>query len=144
MKSTIDLDAVATIFREVQRSFPHLRMLLELDHPHVDISMDIPEQEGLRFTVNLNLQGDELHMSAGGFWLEWFPCTDESVVRHFLEAVRGILSGRFRILQYSRWGRVIGAELQQPRDGDWETIGISSHSFLPFRWLSTPGVLRNA
>jgi hypothetical protein len=35
--------------------------------------MEVPRQSGLAFDVILNLQGDELHLSAGAFWLEWFP-----------------------------------------------------------------------
>ncbi len=38
------------------------------------VELEIPKQPGLDFDVNLNLQGDELHLNAGtGFWLEWFP-----------------------------------------------------------------------
>jgi hypothetical protein len=40
-----------------------------------------PEQAGLSFAVSLNLQNvDELHLSAPGFWVEWFPSELQSAL----------------------------------------------------------------
>ena len=61
--------------------------------------MDIPSQPGLLFNVSINLQQDELYLDVGARWLEWFPCTDADVVAKFREAVRGVLSGTFRIVE---------------------------------------------
>jgi hypothetical protein len=41
----------------------------------VDIEMQIRAQDRLGFDVILQLQGDELHMGVGAFWLKWSPCT---------------------------------------------------------------------
>lgn len=50
-------EEVAELFREVRGAFPGLRMDLQLQHPVFDLSLDIPQQPGLAFFVNLNLQG---------------------------------------------------------------------------------------
>lgn len=116
------------MFRGIQKSFPRLKMELMEHHPHVDMMLDIPEQPGLLFAVNLNLQGDELHLSARSFWLEWFPCTDLSVVEGYRNAVMGLLSGRYRILEKFLWDHPVGGELQRPEGKGWKTIGKSSTS----------------
>jgi len=119
-------------------------MQLDRDHPHVDLNMDIPRQTGLNFDVNLNLQNiDELHLSAGHFWLEWFPCTDGGIVSAFREAVCGVLSGEFRILEHYRGKRAIKAELQRPSGQGWQTIGTWSTWSLPIPWRVTTRELRN-
>jgi hypothetical protein len=63
---------------------------------HVDVTVDIPTQDGLAFPIHLNLQnGDELHLVANhGFWLEWFPCTTPQVRDPYR---RGMRSFRARI-----------------------------------------------
>jgi hypothetical protein len=63
-------------FHKISTMYPALQMRVHNDDP-VELSMDIPQQLGLKYKINLNLQNtDELHISAGNFWLEWFPCTD--------------------------------------------------------------------
>jgi len=143
VKKRVDIQEVVQLFKEIQGAFPHLEMKLELRPPHVDLNMDIPKQQGLKFDVNLNLQGDELHLSAGHFWLEWFPCTDEEIVKAFREAVRGVLSGEFRILEHYRGKRAIKAELQSHSGQGWKTIGTWATLSLPIPWRVTPRELRN-
>ena len=137
-------DMVTQLFKEIQSAFPHLEMKLGTNHPKVDLSMDIPKQKGLKFDIHLNLQGDELHLVARHFWLEWFPCTDKDVVKAFREAVHGVLSGEFRILEYYRGRRPVKAELQQPSGDAWKTIGTWSKLSLPFPSGVTTKELRNA
>jgi len=109
----------------VRRDFPSLTVEVDADNPNVDAIADIPAQPGLDFHVGINLQNsDELHLEVAHFWLEWFPCTRQDVFDRFVEALKGVLSGRFRILESHLLGRVVFARLQKPTDaGSWQTIG---------------------
>ena len=111
------------LFQEIRDAFPQLSMRLDHDPPNVDLNMDIPGQPGLTFDMNLNLQGDELHLNAGAFWLEWFPCTRPDVVQAYQEAVQGLLTGVYRIRERHRGARPFKAELQKPGVDGWQTIG---------------------
>ena len=98
-------------------------------HPNdqVEISIELPVQPGLKHKVWLALQNnDELHFSVGHFWLEWFPCTKAAKVDAYVEAVRGFLSGRYRVLEHERKGKCLKAELQAPTLQGWETVGTWS------------------
>ena len=96
-----EYEIALSTFERVRGAFPALTMTLNPDPEHVDLSMDIPAQPGLRFAVDLNLQNvDELHLSAAGFTVGWFPCTDPARVDAYFDAVSGLLSGRFRILEH--------------------------------------------
>lgn len=102
-------------------------MNLDLRHEHVELALDIPAQPGLSFKVHLNLQNlDELHLSASALWVEWFPCTNPKKVQEYFEAVSGLLSGEFRILEHRRGKRAVKAKLQAPRNGGWKTIATWS------------------
>jgi len=119
-------------------------MTLDPNDPEVEVDMDIPTQPGLAFDVNLNLQNDdELHLCAGSLWVEWFPCVKPEVEEAFLDAVRGVLSGRYRIVETLRGDRAILAKLQRPEADDWVTIATWSTLHLPIPWRKTTRVLRN-
>jgi len=110
-------------FERIRAAFPALAMKLDLHPQHVDLAMDIPAQPRLSFNVDLNLQNlDELHLVASSLWVEWFPCTDPKKVDDYFEAVSGLLSGEFRILEHWRGKRAVRAELQRPSSGGWKTI----------------------
>ena len=50
-------------FKEIQNDFPDLTMIIDYDNENLDLSMDIPKQNGIDFEINLNLQNeDELHL----------------------------------------------------------------------------------
>lgn len=136
-------EQVIALFKEIAGAFPHLQCQLETKHPHVDVNMDFPQQPGLKFAVNINLQGDELHISAGCFWLEWFPCSKKEIVDEFVQAVKGLLSGKLRIVEYYRGDKSMKAELQEPREGKWNTIGTSSRLHVPFLKATHQKVLIN-
>jgi hypothetical protein len=130
-------------FAQIQAAFPNLSMDLDRAHPHVDILVSVPQQPGLDFPVGLNLQGDELHLNVGEFWLEWFPCTKPAVREAYVEAVGGLLSGTFRILEFYVGQRAVRAELQRPHEGKWRTIGTSYKGFwIP--WRRSTRVLQNS
>jgi hypothetical protein len=137
MGRRVDVEEMAALFVRIQEAFPHLTMRLERDHPHLDLNMDIPRQAGLVFDVNVNLQGDELHLSAEAFWLEWFPCTEAEIVDGFRETVHGVLSGTFRIVEHLRGSRVVKAELQRPANHGWQTVGTWGRLHLPLGRRST-------
>jgi hypothetical protein len=102
-------------------------MNLDLDPGDLELAMDIPAQTGLSFRVDLNLQNvDELHLAASALWVEWFPCTNPKRVDEYFEAVSGLLSGQFRILEHWRGKRAVKAELQAPNKGGWKTIATWS------------------
>jgi hypothetical protein len=111
-------------FGRISAAFPNLTMRVHNDDDRVDLSMDIPEQPGLTFKISLNLQNNnELHLQAGHFWLEWFPCTNPTRVNQYVDAVCGLLSGRYRILEHYRGNKTVMAELQAPEGSNWKTIG---------------------
>lgn len=112
------------VLEHLGASFPNWALTVEQPPPEgLEWSVTIPEQPGLVFEVNLNLQNkDELHLVAGGLWVSWFPCTDPTVADAYLDAVAGLLSGRYRILQHRHRDQVVGAELQRPVAEGWERI----------------------
>ena len=119
---TTEFDIALSTFEKIRVAFPALTMNLDLHPQNVDLEMDIPVQAGLLFRVNLNLQGDELHLSASRFWVEWFPCTKPEKVDKYFDAVSGLLSGEFRILEHWRGRRPVKAQLQSPRRDGWESL----------------------
>lgn len=129
---------------EIRARFPQLQMKIATDDPDAEITLDAPEQPGLEFRLHLRLQGDELHLMAGAFWLEWFPCGDPEVQAAFREAACGLISGRYRILEHCRRGCAVKAQLQRPVGGGWETIGTWSTLGLPVPWTTTKRVIQNS
>lgn len=123
------------LFEGLQAEFPQLRMNLEREHIEVDFNVDIPVQPGLPFAVNLNLQGDELHLSAGFCWLSWSPTSDPVAVERYCEAVRCILAGTHRLVEHWAGGRAVRGEIQALVEGDWRTLGgrRSIRDWLPGR-----------
>jgi hypothetical protein len=123
-----EFEIASATFERIRAGFPSLTMNLDLHPAHVELAMDIPVQPGLSFKVWLDFQnGDELTLSASRFWYEWFPCTDQKIVDKYLEAVCGLLSGQFRILEHWRGGRVVKAQLQSTRDDKWKSIATSTN-----------------
>jgi hypothetical protein len=111
----------------VRRAFPNLTIDETAEPEHVDGLIEIPAQPALPFRVVISLQGDELHLNVGEhLWVEWFPCGETAVFDRFVDAVAGILSGRYRIVESSVAGKVISARLQRPVDDRWRTLATSS------------------
>jgi hypothetical protein len=115
-------------FEKIRTAFPALTMNLDFHHKDVDLAMDIPAQIGLSFPVHLDLQNlDELHLGASKLWVSWFPCTNRQRVVEYFEAVSGLLSGRYRILEHWRGRRTVKAVLQRPSGAEWKSVAGSSH-----------------
>jgi len=130
---------VVALYESFQAAFPQLKMRLDAQA----VELEIPKQLGLDFDVNVDLQGDELHLNAGtGFWLEWFPCSDNSVEADFAESVRGLLSGQYRIVEHRRGGQVFKAILQRPTKHGWQNHGTWMRPSLP-AWRTATTILRN-
>ena len=125
--NTRQYEIAISTFGRLRATFPSLAMNLDLHPLHVDLAMDIPVQPGLAFPIDLNLQNlDELHLSASALWFEWFPCTNPKRVDKYFEAVSGLLSGEFRILEHWRGKRAVKAKLKRPSHGGWKTIATWS------------------
>ncbi len=112
------------LFENIRSEFPALRM--ELDRAtggECGPKLGDPTPARARLRRSLNQQGDELHLVAGCFWLEWFPCDDDKIAAAYRDAVVGLLAGRYRIVEHYRGDRCVKAELQRPTDDQWQTIG---------------------
>jgi hypothetical protein len=113
----------------LRNKFPDLHIELNRQDPHVDASLDIKKQPGLDFGLNINMQGDTLHLRTDKFWVEWFPCDEDLVFKGFVEAVVGLLSGDYRILHRYVGSIHISALLQKPVQAGWEKVATSSSGF---------------
>lgn len=137
------MDMARRVFGRFRVAFPALRFE-EVPSEHVDLNVNVPQQDGLAFDVNLNLQGDELHLSVGdGFWLEWFPCGDPAVEASYVEAVAGLLSGEFRIIELRQNGVPVWARLERQVAGRWKRVAAWSRLYFPLPWGCTTRVLQN-
>ena len=143
MRKEVDRFAVIRLFEDIRSAFPSLSMRLDQNPPNVDINVDIPQQTGLAFDMSLNLQGDELHLNAGAFHMEWFSCTRPDVVEAYREAVHGLLRGEYRIRERYRGGIPIKAELQRPNGRRWLTIATWHGWAWPFPRRAFEKVLQN-
>jgi hypothetical protein len=110
----------------IRREYSHLTMSDDLYDAPLDATLDIPSQAGLDFQVNLSVDGDELYLGVGdSFWLSWFPSSKPVVVEDYLDAVRGVLDGTYRLVEHRRWGRPFKVVLQMPHRGGWKNAGTS-------------------
>jgi hypothetical protein len=112
-------------FERIANEFPHLKTRIYNKAP-VDLAMDILKQEGLKFDIWLNLQDDELYLNTANFILSWYPCTNAEYVDLYIDAVCGLVSGKYRILEHRRWKWVARSELQVADGEIWKTVGRSS------------------
>jgi hypothetical protein len=143
-RNAVDVAAILAKFKELRTELPHLTSTLSTEHPQVDLYLEFPKQDGLSFPVSLNLQGDELHLNVGDvFWVEWFPVDRPDVVATFLAIVRSLLSGEYRVIEYSRRGRCFKAQLQKPQGERWVPVATWGTWHLPGWWRTTGHVLRN-
>lgn len=113
--------------------------------PELDLSLDFDVQPGLGFPVSANLQNaDELQLAVGEvFCCNWFPCNDPRVASEFREAILGILSGEYRVVEFCRNDKPIRAELQRPTGGTWTKVATYSKLRLPSLIRMKTRILRN-
>ena len=127
-------ERASSIFKQVGETFPEFAMHHgqgEDGEPR----LGIPAQAALHFEVVLYLYADALHLCADQFCGEWFPCSSWLVVEEYHDAVTGLLSGRYRIVQHSRRGKPLKAVLQRPSSPGWSTV-YRHYQSLALPWLS--------
>ena len=143
MNDAAELEIAKAAFAAIQARVPWLSVVPEPDAP-VELSISFPVQPRLSQKVWLGFQNkDELHFSVGHFWLEWFPCTNPSKVREYVEAVVGYLSGEYRVIEHYRGARCVKAQLQAPVGAEWQTVGTWSTLLALIPGKRTSRVLRN-
>lgn len=119
---TTPLEIAKSVFETLREEFPHLSMEFDDSPKYTELELTIPAQDGLSFEIVINLQNvDELHVNVDDFWGEWFPCTDSKITESFLRAVRGLLSGEYRIAVFSKKGKPYKRLLQSPVENSWKT-----------------------
>jgi hypothetical protein len=131
MGQTNNIELATKTFEKIQNLFPKLTMTIDRNPEHVELSMDILKQQGLDFDIYLNLQNeDELHISTKDIWCEWFPLTHE-VIEEYVDAVKGLITGEYRILKFSKAGTDYKSLLQKPINNEWKTVfrDITKFSF---------------
>jgi hypothetical protein len=136
-KRRVEIGRFEQAIRLVQEEYSNLQIAREDPGEGYAAVAKILKQPGLDFEVEINLQNcDELHLCASSFWVEWFPCGDEAVFMRFMDALRGLISGKYRIRESSIFGHVIKAELQKlDESGQWKTItsSLNLKAFLPWK-----------
>jgi hypothetical protein len=142
----VEVERFDAVVDRIRAVFPKLRVDVRKDHPHVHAIADLPVQPGLEFEISFNLQNrDELHLNAGRhFWVEWFPCGQQEVFHQFSDAVIGLISGEYRIVESYLFGRAVKAQLERPSEsGGWEGITTWSNLGSLIPWARQRNVVQN-
>ena len=71
------------------------------------------------------------------------PCGKEDVSQQFVDAVCGLLSGEYRLVEYWRRGKAVKAELQRPIGDEWQKVAGWARLHIPVRWGMTTKALQN-
>jgi hypothetical protein len=139
-----NIELAIQTFEKIQSLFPSLIMTVDRNPEHVDVSMDILKQPGLDFNIYLNLQNeDEFHISTPDIWCEWFPA-DPQIAEEYVKAVKGLITGEYRILKFTRNGTAYKAILEAENNGQWETIFSDINKFkFPWTKLKTQ-IIKNS
>ena len=114
--------AVLALMDDVRAAHPLVEIDVQHEHPEVDLSIEIPRQPGRPFEINLNLQGDELHLAVGGFWRSYHPCDRPDVLEWFRETIVGLVAGSHRIMNHYRGRRLVGGDLERFDAGQWKKV----------------------
>ena len=139
-------DLTRRLFEQIRAEFHYLSASVDVRPVSPSIlSLTFNSQSRLPFQVVATLQSDELGLGIGdGFWCEWFPCTDNEVAGRFAQALRGVLSGEFQLVEYWRGERIIKAQLQQQYGTGWKTIASWSKARFPSWARATTRTSRNS
>ena len=139
------LECARAGFEQIRGRLVELNVVVDEDHPYLDLTLDIPEQRGLAFPIHANLQNDdEIHLECCGASLCWFPCSQPDNVDDFVETVVGLVQGTCRIVQKLRGGAVRTARVEVNQGGDWakKSPGIW-HFRLPRIFPSETRIVQN-
>lgn len=140
------IEIAEQLFHEIAAAFPLLHSSIQVEpHPQVALSLDFDVQPGLAFPVSATLQNvDELHLHAGAIlWYEWFPCYYPDRAAAFRQAITGVLSGEYRVVEFYRKSRPIKAELQRIDSGIWKRVVYTTNLRLPSFRNPETRILRN-
>lgn len=142
----VEIERFNSVIDRIRTAFPSLHIEARGETPHFHAAADVPVQPGLNFKLSLSLQNrDELHLNAGRhFWIEWFPGGRQDVFERYAEAAIGLISGDYRIVELTLFGRVVKARLEQSTaSGRWATTATWSNLGGLIPWPTTPNVLHN-
>ncbi|MBM3795759.1 MAG: hypothetical protein FJW31_17275 [Acidobacteria bacterium] len=122
------------MFNAVKAEYADLNSrMLDNPIPQIDLELGFDAQAELVFPVVATLQGDELCLSVGGgFFGEWFPCSDPGVVERFRSCLLSVLSGSIRLVESAQEGQVFKAWLEECSSGFWRPTATWSK----LRWPS--------
>jgi hypothetical protein len=107
---------------------------------------ELPAQTGLDFAITFNLQNlDELHLNVGRyFWVEWFPCWKREIFEDFVQAVIGLVSGEYRIVETYIFRRASSARLERPNGrGGWRRTQTWALPEAVIPWRRKQVILQN-
>jgi hypothetical protein len=121
---TREFEIALSAFENIRERFPALSMSVDLHPSYELVAMDIPAQPGLSFKVRLSLRNsNELYLvAADGYEWIWLPCSSPDQTERFMEAVCGLLSGEFRIVEHRRGRHPVKAQLQRPDGNGWKNV----------------------
>jgi hypothetical protein len=128
---------LAALVGNLMSEFPQFRFRVVSDGA-VDFYGEIQARDSSCIPIGVALDGDQLCLSVGALRLEYFPVTDSRVVESHAAALRGLLRGTHRVVEFSYGSRKPHrAELQCLQDGRWQPCGTWSRihfpSFRPMR-----------
>jgi hypothetical protein len=123
---------LAALICNLASEFPQFRFRLVTEHSDLDFYGEIQAREGSGIPIGVALDDDQLCLSAGALRLEYFPVTDTRVVDAYIAALRGLLRGTHRVVEFSAGRRKPHrAELQRFHDGRWQPCGTWSRIHIP-------------
>ena len=140
---SIEMERFTSAIDLIRKKFPKLHIEIDEEEEGLHAAATTEEQPGLDFEVNINLQNcDELHLLAETLWSTWFPIGEERVFEKFIDAVFGLLSGDYRIVEHRLWGSLTKTELQKPCGHEWQSIFTSSGCVNPLALIPFPRTKR--
>jgi hypothetical protein len=142
----VEIERFNDAIDRIRRAFPTLRINISGKTPHIEAAAEVPVQPGLKFKISLALAGDELNLYVGRhFWVEWFPADRQDVSDDYAEAAIGLIAGDCRIVELTRFGRVVGARLERSTPaGKWVRIATWSNLRSLIPGPTTKNVLHNS
>jgi hypothetical protein len=95
------------------------------DQAPVEAAARLPKQQGLDFSLWLNLQNnDEIGIQSDLFTFSWFPFDDPEKEAMFVASVDGLITGEVRLLCFrgSYYSKPFKVQLQRLVEGTWMTF----------------------
>ena len=132
----IEMERFTSAIELIRSKFPELQINVDLEEPNVHAVACLEEQPELDFDISIDLQNcDELAIIAESLWASYFPIGEEDSFEKFIDAIIGLISGNYRIVEYRVLGSLIKTTLEKPCGQEWLKIytcsPMPSLSFLP-------------